>query len=394
MIKIFVSDEVDVCKNHFEKLYEFCQNKIEFLEILFEFFETRKNFSSLVSFNKIKTNTKKAIIKIFLKDKNKSFSLKKNNLRIKIDQKYLSNSKNLLDFFNYLKEKPLLEKILKTNLSKLEQLEYDIFTNLKGQTKDDLNEVIKLIFSYSYFTSDSNTIYNDYELAKLLDINVCPYCNRLYTNTVINSGSQIIRPTFDHFYDKDTHPLFSISFYNLIPSCSICNTSLKGKIFFSFSTHLDPYEEGFGEQAKFYIEKINDIYWDKLSTIQKENLHEKINSIQINIKNKNDYIKITHNIIDFKLKEIYQASHIDIVKDLAYKFRNYTYDTLFTNKAIKTLGLSNKKSLYEFYTSNLYDEKDFQNRPLSKFTKDIFDDLLSKGYAKEFQKFFMIKNQK
>lgn len=30
---------------------------------------------------------------------------------------------------------------------------------------------------------------------------------------------------FNHFYDKGTYPYLALSFYNLIPSCSTCNSS-------------------------------------------------------------------------------------------------------------------------------------------------------------------------
>lgn len=33
----------------------------------------------------------------------------------------------------------------------------------------------------------------------------------------------------------------SLSFYNLIPSCTICNSSAKGDALFKFETHIHPY---------------------------------------------------------------------------------------------------------------------------------------------------------
>lgn len=52
----------------------------------------------------------------------------------------------------------------------------------------------------------------------------------MYTKTVFDEeGEKITRPTFDHWFAKDDHPLLALSFYNLIPSCNICNSSVKGK---------------------------------------------------------------------------------------------------------------------------------------------------------------------
>jgi hypothetical protein len=75
---------------------------------------------------------------------------------------------------------------------------------------------------YSKFSAKGTTTYNAYDLAQKLKVNVCSYCNRNYTFTIRNKSSKSTRPDFDHFYDKGTHPILALSFYNLIPSCILC----------------------------------------------------------------------------------------------------------------------------------------------------------------------------
>ena len=55
-------------------------------------------------------------------------------------------------------------------------------------------------------------------LTEDLKINVCPYCNRNFINQ--KGGIEI-----DHYFSKSQYPLFSLSFYNLIPCCHSCNFS-------------------------------------------------------------------------------------------------------------------------------------------------------------------------
>lgn len=369
MIKIFLKDEKKISKNHVKELSKICKNKLGFLILFFN--STNNNCLKTYLPQEIHLKTKLSLINKLLKTEIKFL----NNNTFDFKDIYSNNKSEILVFLKNIesnqininnKNRDILDCILDSKISEFESIENQIYSKLNTLNKNDVKDLISWVFNYTSFR-DSDYCYL---FAKNLNVNVCPYCNRLYTNTVTSKGKQIIKPTFDHFYDKGTHPLFSISFYNLIPSCSICNSNLKGTEIFTYKTHINPYEEGFDEDGKFIVKSLSDL----------NNL-----KIKIEVRKKNK-LKIKNNVKVFKLQEIYQASHIDIVKNLAYKFRNETYETLFTNNTIKTLGLSNKKSIYEFYTSNLYETKDFQNRPLSKFTKDIFDDLLSKGYAKEFEK--------
>ncbi len=118
-----------------------------------------------------------------------------------------------------------------------------------------------MIGKYKNFTAKKKE-YNAYDLASKLQVNVCPYCNINSTFTIENGT----RPEFDHFYDKTTYPILSLSFYNLIPSCHICNSSLKGDKNFSLKTHIHPYIDSFDEGGKILFKGLkivvsNNSYW-------------------------------------------------------------------------------------------------------------------------------------
>lgn len=67
-----------------------------------------------------------------------------------------------------------------------------------------------------------------------LQLNVCPYCNRNFVNQ--KGGVEI-----DHYFCKSKYPLFTLSFYNMIPCCHSCNHS-KGSENLAPSYLPSPYE--------------------------------------------------------------------------------------------------------------------------------------------------------
>ena len=119
---------------------------------------------------------------------------------------------------------------------------------------------LRIFKAFSYNTKFINGRFENCwganKLAEKLDVKVCPYCNHSYTFTINSSKKEKynnIRPQFDHFFDKATYPYLALSFYNLIPSCSICNSSLKGSGKFKFTTHINPYVEDYEKYLKFSI---------------------------------------------------------------------------------------------------------------------------------------------
>lgn len=112
------------------------------------------------------------------------------------------------------------------------------------------NKVLLLIFGYEGVFNSTNKA-EAYWLAKQIDTNTCVYCNRQYTFTIEkgtgrNRVERLARPVFDHWYDKGSNPLMSLSLCNLIPSCTICNSSVKGSSKFDIATHTHPYVHELG----------------------------------------------------------------------------------------------------------------------------------------------------
>ena len=214
---------------------------------------------------------------------------------------------------------------------------------------------IKKIFNYRDFTT-KNEEYDAYLLAEKLDIPTCPYCNRTYTKTVIiQKKEKIIRPEFDHWFPKSEYPLLALSFYNLIPSCHICNSNVKGKTEFKLDTHFHPYNSASNVKATFsYNYKSCDGYRIKINT-------------------KDDFSR--DSVEAFQLENIYQA-HEDEVKDLIKIRQAYSdkYIEILNNSLKGRIHLS-KEEIYRLAFGVHYEEDKFDRRPLSKLKKDILTEL-------------------
>ncbi len=218
-----------------------------------------------------------------------------------------------------------------------------------------------------------------YWLTRRLNINTCPYCNRMPIHTVIDNNNQgLIRPTLDHFYPKSKEPLLALSFYNLIPSCYYCNSSLKGSTDIDMETHLHPYLDGFGDDAVFSVDYAKllpqkshpDNYNIKLTP---SNSISQEKRIQI-FGNDNPSKDKDGNKNLFKLEEIYQV-HQDVVGELVVKAEEFKAKQENIRQFYSALA-TNDSELYQFYFGNYLNPNDHNKRPLAKLTRDIVLEIL------------------
>ena len=243
-----------------------------------------------------------------------------------------------------------LEEVITTKLKKL----HEIAMTYKGDTT--FNFMINL---YDNFC-DKKKEYNAYDLAQSLQINVCPYCNRNYTFTV-RSKNGSTRPQFDHFYNKATYPILALSFYNLIPSCPTCNSSIKRCKQFLLTTHVHPYIEGFDDKTHFSLHVKNSSFY----------YNEK--GFDLNLCSHNT--KAQKNIDDFALQEIYK-NHKDIVLELIQK--SVMYNESYIDELMKNYEgtlFKNEEDLLRLIFGGYIADEDLGKKPLSKLTKDILEQL-------------------
>lgn len=264
-----------------------------------------------------------------------------------------------------------LKRILTSNPQELNKVnkDYIAFCTAPGVGKiKNFNRGLSSVINYKWFTKKDATYYCGYDLANKLNVKSCPYCNRNYTVTVANGKSRVVRPDFDHFFPHKQYPLLALSFYNLIPSCLICNRTIKNQAKIVYGKYIHPYEEGYGTALK-----INYFPTDTDSSVglnTNYEIHTLLNPLEP-IKAK----KCLESFDLFKLKEIYKESHNGEIADIIRKHcvSNGRYLEIL-KKAFPEIGSIDE--LYRLAFANYYFEDDFEKRPLSKLTKDVVEQLL------------------
>jgi len=218
-----------------------------------------------------------------------------------------------------------------------------------------------MIKKYENFTTKKKE-YDAYDLASKLQVNVCPYCNLNATYTMVTQhGKKITRPEFDHFYDKDSNPILALSFYNLIPSCHICNSTLKGTEKFTIESHLNPYSDNFDKEAKFRLK------------IENSTFYHSVKGFAVALESKDERAK--NNIKSFELNILYQ-NHKDIVLELIQKeaIYNESYlDELLTQ--YEGTLFKNREDLQRLISGGYVSDEEIGKRPLSKLVRDVSEEL-------------------
>lgn len=205
---------------------------------------------------------------------------------------------------------------------------------------------------YSNFMSDVNKEgkQHAYWLLEQLGINVCPYCNRAYITTIyIKEKNDIkkVRPDFDHFLSEDKFPLFTLSFYNLIPSCHQCNR-LKLTAQFDHNPWIAYPKD---KTPRFKIDLSNDVFFP--------------NEPKVLIENENNDIK------RLLIKDLYNTAQVDYVKELLNKIEAYSNPEVFQSVVDAFQGIATPAELQRIIWGNYVSNQDCDKRPLAKLTSDI-----------------------
>jgi len=221
--------------------------------------------------------------------------------------------------------------------------------------ESELNKVLRdAIFEKEYKNWGGRTKeYSAYEFVQTLDLKSCPYCNRNYTFTVVNTNGKM-RPQIDHFYPKSKYPFLAMSFFNLIPSCPSCNHTKSDDF---IKDLINPYEIKEGDFKFTYTPNGIDF-----ANVEKEKYN--FNSFDIEVYGNKANRKT------FKLDELYKQ-HKDTVLELLVKKAYYPKSYI---KELSSFGF-NEDEIYRYLFSNYKQDNDLHKRPLSKLTKDISQEL-------------------
>jgi len=220
-------------------------------------------------------------------------------------------------------------------------------------------------FNYSYFRKSTLV-----ELARRLNVKTCPYCNQHYTLYVSNDlqkeyekkgdGQALFQ--FDHFIDKDDHPYFSMSLYNLVPSCESCNHNKSQAV---FDVKLNPYE---GNVHSYYSVIVEDVSVLKSTEANPEHVNLTLMEPdgQKTLNSSSVFIPLQNKL---HILERY-SRHKDIVVEIFDKMQKRKYYREY-NWASEDLSDSEKEELINEWIGVPRGKDDIDKTPLTKFRLDI-----------------------
>jgi len=287
--------------------------------------------------------------------------------KVEIEKKSVDDLISILENNPFLKYEDLKPRKGKTWILKEQYLELIYYEIKKVKISDDLkykviksriNILLKNIFE-DFYERKWNKIkgYDRYDFVKKYNIYTCPYCNRNYIAIVDKDKDDKngLRPEIEHFFPKSIYPYLAMSFYNLIPSCQVCNHTKSNKNTYNDKL-LSPYEIDENTfQFTYGLNYIN--FLDKSS-----------NTPNISVQFKNIDSKSEEY---FKLETLYRG-HQDIVLELLIKRTIYTKSYI---KELKENFRFTNDEIYRFLLCNYNKNEDLHKRPLSKLIKDISTEL-------------------
>lgn len=280
--------------------------------------------------------------------------IKKSAERLAYREEYFSKHEGI--YLSWLLEHHQLEysNIIKTWKKMKEVHDY------AEQLVEELNSKISLYFSYDKLTSGFR-----HQFFYKTKVKVCPYCNRQYVHSLAASDKEdaVYLGDLDHLYPKNIYALFSMSLWNLVPCCKVCNQIMKKS---NYEKLLFPTEGGFSNNCHFRITYKNtnamignnkdfDTQWD-IATDDTE------------IKE-----KIANNVRVFKLNEQYKGHKTEIQDVLRkrYLYSGKYFDMI--KEKMKALGYTEADCNRLLYGVSLMESK-FLQEPLSKMIFDIVNE--------------------
>lgn len=232
--------------------------------------------------------------------------------------------------------------------------------------KNNYNEVKQFwdkVLNYSSFANGIkkgkaySITWNRHLFIEMTNVKICPYCNRNYITSYVDKDDDVrTTASIDHYYLKSQYPFLQLNIFNMVPSCTVCNSYTKGN---KANKHLNP-----------YLDKSSIFFEIDSSSIE---------GLYPNMKGKN-HIRVTsgrdsksrESIKVFKLSEIYET-HNNVVNELQQKIMDYINfsEDYYTKLLGIDIGISNlHNNWFDFL------DKEENDEALIKLKKDIYKQIM------------------
>lgn len=247
--------------------------------------------------------------------------------------------------------------------------EYDkILTIRRPHQRREMTDFGKAILkAFDYVGYRKNKLIN---LGAWLNVKTCPYCNMSYTlysekvlgKKKVPNCDRIARFQFDHFFSKMEYPMLSMSLYNLIPVCPVCN---QGKSERTLPLVFHPYYSDIHSLFKFRVKSpltglVGGRFIDHVPVYLQWNSHV----LQQQAKEYEE---------TFPLEALY-SRHGDVVQEVFDKaFENPYYQNPANFSYLSARGADYLKRLWfdDYMTPD-----QIHKRPLSKLKQDVLEQAL------------------
>lgn len=338
------------------------KHRIKESYLLTKLSEKAEEYNNSILNNKI---TKKMVIKEYLQViPNKKMENCDNNLIANVDSIIKERSSQIIELFrkNNSKEfNTFFEYFKELVLMKPEDMEKYVYQNKDNNTGNW--ECIKSLYNLSEEINVDGKLekINTFMVRNFIDsggkgLLVCPYCNRNY----VNNRGKALGSEMDHFYNKNKYPMFAISLYNFIPSCSTCNR-IKG----IKELKINPFLRDDTNRIKFDITIDVDGY-------KIDFMHD----LNGDAEGKNNIEELKKDVIDtLRLDEAYKIYDVEI-KEMVERERKFDSEYReYLKKIFPEEGSELEKKIDVLIYGDVVftPDEELVNKLLGKFKKDVYE---------------------
>lgn len=240
-----------------------------------------------------------------------------------------------------------------------------VFENAMEASEENKAALIKHVFRYETFAKQEGINH----FVTLLGVDVCPYCNRLYTTVIARRGNASpVRPALDHYRSKSLYPFLALSILNLVPCCSVCN-QVKGD---RKETVLYPYTEEMGPDYVFRTQPKEGISYLTGSRVSAQDFSIIFTEKQLVDPEKKE--RITNSISTLRLDALYN-SHLDYASALMLQRYIFTAEMISELRRQFPNLFQDEKEIRNMLLLMDISQGSWGKRPLAKLTHDLNEEL-------------------
>ena len=287
-----------------------------------------------------------------------------NYVQNKIKKIVIRKFKNETDYIDSYFSKRIDNNIILKKLNKDDKIKIDEY--IQKQVCGVFSGVSSILYENSTISKFISEFFLNQDY--FLKLKTCYYCNIDFVN--VFDSQQYNHFTLDHVLPKSKFPYFSVSLFNLIPSCYSCNSKFKGRLEFTINDELNiicpsSNTAKISELIKFKMKfDVNDPEFEnKLKSITEQN------KLKIHLENTFSLNGIKEFLEIFKLESRYEF-HKNVSYDLVDKRKIYSDSQIHEiSNLLKRDEETVKKDIFgiECFEST--------NAPFEKYKQDIAEQL-------------------